>query len=189
MPFLRMLSALCIPTIVGACGAVAPRGIVEAARLDPLNTAPEEMGIAVAVPDTIVLNDGDAIVRLAFSVGGDTVVDARVPHSVERASDTLPDTAFSDDTVYAAFLTPQNAATLAAAQADIRTLLATGTTGEGTLSIAVIGGCRTGEPLETLYVSTWLRASQSASYVPLTRRRDVLGKLGGADMVMPPCGR
>ncbi|ABG32002.1 hypothetical protein CEP88_02120 [Roseobacter denitrificans] len=187
MPLARSIAALFILAITSACAAVTPRGVMEAARLDPLNTPPQELGLALSVPDTIVLKDGDAMVRLALSVAGEALVDARVPLSVQRAPEAILVSASQGEVIYAASLTPQNAAILAAAQAETRALRAAGTQGEGIFSIAVVGGCRTGDPLEALPVSTWLRTNPSASFVPLTRRMDVLDGLEGGGVMVPPC--
>jgi hypothetical protein len=143
--------------------------------------------LAVSVPDKVVLNDGDAIIRLAFATDGKALVDARVPLSVEQAPAALQGEAVLGETVYAAFLSPENAETFAAAQAEIRALRAAGTMGEGLFSITVVGGCRRGLPLETLYVSTWLRPTPSAPFVPLTRRVDVLDDLHAVGISLRSC--
>lgn len=187
MLFVRTAISMCILVCVVACGTLAPQGVVNAARLDPLNTPPEDLGLAVGVPDAIVLKDGDAMIRLAFSAGGAPLVDTRVPLSVAPAPAELQNRAAAGEQIYAASLAPQNATALAAAQADIRTFRSSGTEGEGTLSIAVVGGCRRGPPLEALPVTTWLRTDPSAPFVPLTRRMDVLDELRAAGATLRPC--
>ncbi len=168
--------------------ACSPLGLVDMARLDPLNTPPAALGLALGVPNAVALRDGDAVLRLAFARDGEMLVDTRVPLSVRRG---LPDAqvpSLPGEVLYAVTLAPAEAATVAAAQAEIRALRAAGTEGEGTLSITVVGGCRTGAALDALPVTTWLRTDPSVPYAPLTRRADALDAMRAAGVDVPPCG-
>ena len=77
----RTIASLKALALAAAC---SPLGLSDAARLDPLNTPPSALGLAVGVPDAIMLRDGDAVLRIAYAAGGETLVDASVPLSVRR---------------------------------------------------------------------------------------------------------
>lgn len=171
---------------VAAC---SPSGLMDTARLDPLNTPPSALGLAVGVPNAIELRDRDAVLRIAFAAGGQTLVDTAVPLSVRPGVADTRVPFLPGETVYAVSLAPAEAATIAAAQAEIRALRADGVEGEGTFSIAIVGGCRTGATLDALPVTTWLRTDPSIPYAPLTPRTDVLDQLRVAGVTVPPCGR
>jgi hypothetical protein len=173
--------------LVGACGAILPPGLMAASRLDPLTTPPAAIGLAVGVPDTVVLADGDATLRIALAADGEMLVDTIVPLAIRRDAAGMPTPALPGEIVYAASLAPAEAATFAAAQAEIRRLRAGGTEGEGSFSITVVGGCRTGAPLDALPVTTWLRTDPTVPFTPLTRKTDVLAKLRQTGATLPRC--
>ena len=181
----RTIASLGALALAAAC---SPLGLADAARLDPLNTPPSSLGLAVGVPDRVELRDGDAVLRIAYAAGGETLVDASVPLSVRKGLPGARVPALPGEVIYAVSLAPAEAARVAAAQAEIRALRAAGTEGEGTFSIAVAGGCRTTNALDALPVTTWLRTDPSVPYAPLTRRADALGALRAAGVTVPPCG-
>lgn len=49
-----------------ACSSVTPRGLIAASRLDPLNSDAAKLAVAVGVPNTVRLVDGDAEFALSF---------------------------------------------------------------------------------------------------------------------------
>ncbi|MCV3272881.1 hypothetical protein [Roseobacter sinensis] len=181
--------------ILSACSSVTPAGLMAASRLDPLNTSPTEIVVAVGVPDSLRLADGDAQLYIGFkggSAASTVLVEETAPLQVSRAPDGAIKPNGPDEAIYLARLAPEDAARIAAAQAEIKALRGRGIDGQGTLSIAVTGGCRVGAPLAALPVSTWLQTSPEDGFVRLTRQRDVFramdeGNRAALEAELTPC--
>jgi hypothetical protein len=186
-----LAAALALATF-GACAGVMPGGLALAGRLDPLTTAPGAISAAVGVPRGLRLADGDAAVRIAlYGDGPDApaLVDETVPLEIRRDPPDAPAPHDADEIVYVGTFSEAGAARLAAAQARIRALRASGVAGRGALSIAVTGGCLEGPAPDALRVSTWLRTDPRAAFVRVTRRVDMARALGGADAtLLRSCG-
>lgn len=172
---------------LAACTSISPAGLIAASRLDPLNTPPERIGVAVSVPSTVGLRDGDAALRIAFAEGEETLVDTSVPLAIMEGGPEAPAAEMSSENVYVATIQPEEAEAFAAAQDAIKRLRAAGVEGKGSLSISVAAACRRGAPLQSLPVATWLRTEPTGPFVPLTRRRDVLDDMGALASTLPPC--
>ncbi|WP_299963838.1 hypothetical protein [uncultured Roseobacter sp.] len=174
---------------------MTPASLIAARGLDPLNTPPDSIALAVAVPETVQLADGDAILRLALATepeGDSFAVDETVPLRLSSSDDDLPE-AQTGQTIYLARLGPEEAERIAEAQAQITALRAAGPTGQGSLTVAVTGGCLLGPVPASLPVSTWLQTDPGAGFVQLTRQRDMFRVLDPADAAalragLLPCG-
>jgi hypothetical protein len=170
-----------------ACGSVTPAGLVAASHLDPVNTPPSQIAVAVGVPETLRLADGDAEFSIAFRSGsGASTIRLQevVPLRLSEAGTEGPRPNAPDETVYIARFAPEDAARIAAVQQDIRELRATGRDGDGSLSIAVVGGCFVDTPPAAIAVSTWLRTDASDGFVQLTRRQNIAQVVGARDAAM-----
>ncbi|MEM8854766.1 MAG: hypothetical protein AAGD34_13775 [Pseudomonadota bacterium] len=199
MPGSLLLKALvglaCALTLSG-CLSVNPAGLIAASRLDPLNTAPSDIDVAVGVQDNVRLTDGDAEFRIAFRSDGATsafLVDETVPLQLRPITNGTPEPNADDEIVYSARFADEDAARIAAAQAQIRALRARGIDGKGTLGVSVVGGCLVGATLNSLRVSTWLQTNPQDGYVSLTRGQDMLRAVGESDAAalraqLVPCG-
>jgi len=180
---------------VAACASITPAGLIAASRLDPLGANPQNIEIAVGVPETIKLESGDAIMRITFRAKVDVsraLVEEEVPLQLSKADTEIVSANAPDEIVYVANLEPDDAARFATAQANIRAAREIGIEGTGSLAILIVGGCHTGEAINTLLVSTWLRTSPSDDFVPLTRRTDALSILDRASIArlrenLKPC--
>jgi len=169
--------------LLSACGSVTPAGLMAAARLDPLETPPAALAVAVSVPQGVRLQDGDAVLRLAFQPEDPAQAEAvgiEVPLSV-RADPSAPEATVSDDLVYVLQLNARDAARMADAQRQIIALRAAEVAGQGSLGIEVTGGCLISTMPDTFPVATWLRPKPAGDWVPLTRRRDLLNVLPAAE--------
>lgn len=62
------LVGVCLATLAG-CSTLSPAGMIAASRLDPQGTPPDQIALAVGVPETIRLASGDARLRLSFAGG------------------------------------------------------------------------------------------------------------------------
>ncbi|MEL7184128.1 MAG: hypothetical protein AAFY65_06215 [Pseudomonadota bacterium] len=175
--------ALIAASLVTGCGSVTPAGLVAAMRLDPLATPPGDITVAVSVPNTVRLTDGDAQFRLAFTPDDPTragSVDTTVPLTlIENATDapTPPD----GDAVYVWGFAPRDAARVAKAQAQITAARSNGLAGDGSVGVSIEGGCTTVPLGDTLPVSTWLKTGPDTGFVQLTRRTDLLTALPAAE--------
>ena len=185
-PF-RALATLVVATTAAACSTLNPAGLVAASRLDPLNTPPSEISVAVGVPETLRLADGDAEFRIAFrggSAASTIMLDEVAPLRLSAVGSEGPRPSASDETVYIARIAPEDAGRIAAVQQEIRDLRAAGTDGDGSLTVKVVGGCFVGAPPEEIAISTWLQTDPSDGFVQLTRRQDVTRALGARDAAM-----
>jgi hypothetical protein len=183
----RTLATLAIVATASACSSMNPAGLVAASRLDPLNTPPSEIAIAVGVPETLRLADGDAEFRIAFRGGtaaSTIMLEEVAPLTISAAGTDGPPPNALGETVYIARIAPEDAARIAAVQQEIRDLRAAGTEGDGSLTVRVVGGCFVGAPPGTIAVSTWLRTDPSDGFVQLTRRQDVTRAVGARDAAM-----
>lgn len=185
-PF-RALATLAVATTAAACSTLNPAGLVAASRLDPLNTPPSEISVAVGVPETLRLADGDAEFRIAFrggSAASTIMLEEVAPLRLSAVGSDGPRPSASDEIVYIARIAPEDAGRIAAVQQEIRDLRAAGTDGDGSLTVRVVGGCFVGGPPEALAISTWLRTDPSDGFVQLTRRQDVTRAIGARDAAM-----
>ncbi|WMS45314.1 hypothetical protein RDV64_23555 (plasmid) [Acuticoccus sp. MNP-M23] len=184
MPTFRSLCPALLGILaMAACTSITPGGLVAASRLDPLNTPPGEIGVALSVPDAVRLTSADATLRIAFredGAGSTTLVEETVPLMLTRDDAGLVSGAQAGETVYIAGLSPDDADRFAQAQADIRDARARGIAGSGSLSVSITGGCFVGARPETLPTRSWLRTSPSGGFVPLTRRVDAARVVGPA---------
>lgn len=161
---------------LAACTSITPAGLIAASQLDPVNSDARNIAVAVGVPETLRLTDGDAEFHISY-VTQETTISETVPLRLEPRSGAelrLPDT---DQTLYVARFSPLDADKISAAQARIKALKEAGQNGKGTLSVAVTGGCITEAPIDAVPVSTWLQTDPANGFVRLTRERDVLQTL------------
>ncbi|MFO6463863.1 hypothetical protein ACK8OR_05695 [Jannaschia sp. KMU-145] len=172
-----ILPLLFLTTLAG-CDAITPAGLMAAARLDPLTTAPEHVALAVTVPDTVRLRSGDAVLSLAFRAEGADMpaVSETVPLMIAPATTASPGTRR-----YVARIAPADAPRLVAAQTAIRALRASGTMGAGSLGVSVERGCTTAPLGRSLPISTAIRTDPEAPFVPLTRSVDAFDRLSPAE--------
>ncbi len=169
---------------LAGCSSISPAGMIAASRLDPLETPPSDLAVAVSVPRQMRLRDGDATMYLAFEPEDSSIspVAATAPLSVTTNGDGPPSPR-PEMLTYTFSFGPEAAAQLAATQTQIKNLRAQGVEGKGTLSIGVEGGCLTGDLDDHLLVATWLRTSPNADFVQMTRETDLLDVLSDEDRV------
>ena len=182
------LSVLAFSAVfLSACGSLSSRGLVAASQLDPVTTPPADVALAITVPQTLQLADGDAVLRISYGDAARTIVDTEVPLTIAPATASVGIRAQLGDTLYVARVAEGDAEIFAAAQEEIRALRPTVQDGRGTLAIMVTGGCRTGPPLNALPVSTWFQTHPAAEFVPLTRQMDLSDELKKRGVTIPEC--
>ncbi|MEL7213498.1 MAG: hypothetical protein AAGK92_12605 [Pseudomonadota bacterium] len=188
-----MIFAGAAALMLSACASVNPAGLLAARSLDPLNTPPSQISVAVGVPNTVRLADGDAVLSIAFREEGVLVVDQSVPLQLRAAGGGRPAPYAEDEVVYLAQFSERDAARFASAQAQIKALKDQGRGGTGSLSASLAGGCLLVPGLEALPFSTWLRTDPDGAFVPLTKRVDLFEVLDDREAEdlkaqLGPCG-
>ncbi|MGJ8624116.1 MAG: hypothetical protein ACSHW1_15260 [Yoonia sp.] len=179
-----IFSAFLVAVLLTACGSVTPGGLIAASRLDPLETSPSDIIVAVSVPEALRLRDGDAVFRLGFIPEDQSVaepIDAVVPLTILDGI-TKPRSAQSGEAIFILGFSAQDAAEIAAVQEQIKTIRAQGVDGSGSLGITIESGCYTSELGDSLEVSTWLRTAPADNFVLLNRSVNLFD-------VLPPEGR
>ncbi len=171
----RSFPALLLVTAVVGCSTFSPAGLIAASRLDPLQTSPADISVAVSVPEDFAIQNGDAALFLGFvpeEADKWDPVAVTVPLSVdgEMQGPRQPE---QGEAIFVLNFAQSDASALAAAQHQIRALRAAGVEGKGTLSVSVEGGCWKTDPAETLPIATWLRTRPAGDFVALTRRTDL----------------
>ncbi len=176
-----MFKPLCLyglaSLILAGCSAISPSGLVAAARLDPLETNPNDISIAVGVPEVLHLANGDAQLFFGFAPDGTNTpspVGTTVPLTV--STETGPLTPIAGQAIYVFGFATSEAAQLSAVQDRMKALKEQGVMGTGTLSVAITGGCLTGT-LDDLPVATWIQTSPDSGFAQLTRPTDFLDTL------------
>ncbi|MBB5515155.1 hypothetical protein FHS89_001165 [Rubricella aquisinus] len=168
---------------VGAMLALVSCVGVGAHGLDPVNAPLDQISVAIGVPDTVRLADGDATLTLALGSkdrNAAPLVQETVPLSLRRASIGGPRPTADDEIVYIARIPATEAARFTAAQAAIRDLRADARGGAGVVRVVLEGGCLIGEPPAGFPVSTWMQTGDGSEFVLLTRREDAYSALGRA---------
>lgn len=172
---LKATISLCLmAAVLAGCSSLTPAGMIAAMRLDPLETPPGNLTVALGVPDALIMQDGDAQFRLAFQPEDPTAavpVDTTVPLTLLDDANG-PRAAAAGEAIYVFGFSPQDAALVSAAQKQILALKEQQIDGDGKMNITIVGGCLTRDLGGSLPVSTWLRSDPQASFAPLIRRVD-----------------
>ena len=187
-----LLSSL-ISLLLTGCSVVSPSGLIAAAQLDPLETDPRDISIAVGVPEALRLADGDAQLFLGFAPDGTNTpppVGTTVPLMVSTETESL--TPIAGQAIYVFGFGASEAAQLSVVQDRIRALKEQDVTGTGTLNVGITGGCLTGTLTDGLPVATWIQTSSDGAFASLTRPTDFLGTLPQQERVhlmerLQPC--
>lgn len=180
---------------LSACSGVSPAGMIAARNLDPLGTDPASIAVAVGVPRSVQLRDGDAEFKMSFQgTGSDVGVQREQAVMLELvpadADQIQPNDA--DEHVFLARIPDAETGSIAMLQNDIKQLRASGVQGQGSLAISVAGGCYTGDAPTDLTVSTWIQTGPRQRFVPLTRSQSLARNTDAATVVavldrLSPC--
>ncbi|MEQ9258345.1 MAG: hypothetical protein RIG84_04535 [Roseovarius sp.] len=183
----QLAAVLSLASLLSACSALDPAGLIAASRLDPLATPPSEIAVAVGVPEGLRLEDGDAEFRLAFRGGSAAQVvqlEERADLEIRRAQGEGPAPNTPGEAIYIAQIAPEDVPRIAALQREIRALREGGTEGEGTLAVSVVGGCYTTATPPPITVSTWLQTNPADGFVALTRQQDIARAIGAEEAAL-----
>ena len=174
-----------------SCASLTPAAALRLAGFDPLEADPAAIAVAVRTSDRLRLRNGDVTMRVGFeskdkSLEFDEHFELQI---VGGDVGTPPGGALSSgEHVQIAQVAVADRARLAATQAKAR---AARGKGNGSLEVAVNGGCRTGEiDPASLSFSTYMRTAVEGEFFQLTRDMS-LARAFGADAIagIPPCGQ
>ena len=176
--------------MLSACMATSPRALYELSTFDPFRADPDHVAIAVKTSRNLLLQRGDLELRIAFAAEDEThAFDETFVLAVTDGSTgvTLNQKIKPEDHVLTATIAPEDKARFETTQR--RALGADSKDGEGTLSVTVKGGCRTGSlDAETLFVRSYMRTKAGGSFFPLTGEIELKELLGGKSPAgIPPC--
>ncbi|MEN0001337.1 MAG: hypothetical protein AAF940_10665 [Pseudomonadota bacterium] len=177
----QLVTLSCLIATLWGCSTLNPAGLVAASRLDPLNTAPSQIAVAVGVPSALRLDDGDAEIRMAFRGGTDAApvfLEEAAPLQLSQSTGNGPVPNAAGERVYIARIAEEDADAIAQLQSEIRAYRASGRRGQGSLTIGLVGGCYEEALPGAIKVSTWLQTDPDNRFVPLTNRSDVARSLG-----------
>jgi len=169
--------------ILAGCAGVSPAGLIAASRLDPLESPPGNISVAVSVPDAVQLKKGDADLSLAF-VPDDPERAASISKSVPLSISSRvagPRDPKEGEAIFVLGFSEEDAVGLTAIQDQIKSLRSKGVEGSGSLSVAITGGCVTRELDDGLPVTIWLRTDPGAKFVLLTRSADLFKETSSED--------
>lgn len=164
--------------LLSSCASLNPAGLIAAARLDPLDTHPSNINVALAVPDSVQLRDGDAYFSMSFvpDDDADNPLGDNIPLAV-KPSQNGPRAPLEGETIYVLGFAPQDIAKVTEMQTQVRQLRAQGVKGRGEISVGVNGGCLTNPDLKALTVTIWLRTDPDSSFVTLVRQTDLFSHI------------
>ncbi len=181
--------AAAIGLSLGGCASLAPSAVANLSSFDPLSADPSSIAVAVRTTDRLQLRTGDVGLRLAFD-STDTTLAFDEKFELEIvAGDTnsLPGRTLSEgEHVQLAMVAADDRSRLAETQA--KACAARGK-GNGSLELAVSGGCRTGviEPAKLTF-QAYMRTENGGDFFPLTRDTSLAGVLGlEAVAALPLC--
>ena len=161
-----------------ACAEVSPRGLIAASRLDPLQTKPSDISVAISVPAGTLLKNGDAMLNFEYIPEDENLSAIRENVALTiRTEGQLPKTPEISEEIYVFEITAANGAQLSTAQTQISNLKKSGKDGQGSLSVTVTPTCIAHGVEHELIASAWLRTSPDGAFIPLFRSVNLWGKL------------
>lgn len=184
--------ALAAAVSVAACGTVPITSIPQLSRIDGNTTDFSALRVAVRLPDAIRPRPSGVALQAKVKIAGSPDVEEQfiLVESEDPADKDGLDPSGNGFTTYAFRLSDADMARFEALRLGIRKAAAERRKGQLSLGIAVEEFCRAATPPPgPLLATTWLRTSETRSYVVVTRDVDLLGEkaLKGAFASLDPC--
>lgn len=178
---------------LSACASMSPTTLTKLAKLDVLTIRPGNLSVAAVMPVPLRLRTGDIVLRFALDApppyGPVDETMRLVVASAEEAPGIGSRSGF--ERVQVAHIAPADLARLEAAQTRAAAHRKSGSRGgKGSLSVAIVGGCRDGELTQSpLIAAIYLRTSPSEKYFPLVASLDIRKTVGDDATLakLPPC--
>lgn len=159
--------------------------LVQLSQLDPLESDPSNMRLAVRAPSVLKFRDGDVKLAMGFDGGSaetrfSDVFAADIDNGV-IATPGIDRSSLDGQTFAVASLTPEAAARMMAMQKRIKALRAAGIQGKGSLTVSATA-CKTVDDLpKPLPITAWLQPSPDKNFLMLLRQMDLGQMLEEAD--------
>ena len=195
-PTLRRVRFCITGAFAGAClavlsGCMSIATMVAAAQLDPLETNPSDIRLAIIAPPHLRIADGDIALIMGFDGGEpDLKFEERYLADIARNRSGASGISTGDlakGALSLLSLRDEDAASMRSLQARIKAIRATGIRGRGYIGFSAMG-CSTqpvgGRPLP---ISVYFQPKPEADFTPLTRDADLIAMLRKTDDVLPRC--
>lgn len=132
---------------------------------------PVDFGFAVEVPESFALAKGDAVVSVRYVTDGAELAES-FALDIRPYGGAFPK-ARPTNQVFLGRLSPVDQARMARLQNAIAASQTSGAEGDGTVEIAIAGGCHTGARPEVLPMNSWMQIDPAEGYISISRSRDV----------------
>jgi hypothetical protein len=177
---------------LSGCATLPPATLGHLATFDPLTADASQLSVAILLPDTFLLRDGDIVMNLKMVAQAQAMqVDQSFPLQIDTeaaAASTLP-VPQAGQRLEVARVTPSDLGRLAKLQQlALSTKLNQDKKGSGAISVGLQGGCRTQDlGSEPLIAAIYLKTDDSG-YYPLVRKLDMRQSFGNAVLAkIAPC--
>jgi hypothetical protein len=177
---------------LASCASMAPTTALQLAQLDPLRADPSGISVAILLPDSLLLRDGDIVMTIEQQ---DKALASHITQSFKlKVSDMGTGEieglrAKNGQRLELARVFAADAERLRTLQAMAREQKAAGAAGKGSFTVGIQGGCRT-RPLDerALLASIYIKTDRASKYLPLLEGSD-LRKQFGAEVIgqVPAC--
>ncbi|MEM7359651.1 MAG: hypothetical protein AAF431_11185 [Pseudomonadota bacterium] len=178
-----ILILLAISTLT-ACAGIPITSIWKLRNLNPLDTDPAEISIAVVTHQGVQLQDGSTSLSLGFSseVTEHNFTDEYVA-SIRRNADPAEVQADvnEDEAVTVFFLNPKAAEAMRTSQNRIRAIRDQQIEGSGSLSVSVHSGCSIGPKPDQLTADIYVKFNSRDGYILLNQNLDLFAMAARAD--------
>ncbi|MEL6922097.1 MAG: hypothetical protein AAFO77_13990, partial [Pseudomonadota bacterium] len=192
----KAVLAVTSPLFLAACLSTPPSSLMKLSRLSPLEANPANIRLAVETPSALLVRDGDVRLRITYEAS-----DARrsfveeyaaMIAAVDRPARGIRPSAGGETRTFIAALTPEDARSMAAAQARVRALRANGDTGKGSITVNALGCALQPFAAGPVRVSTWMQTAPDDDFFVVSRNVDLrkAARQAGRDAdLFAPCNR
>ena len=168
---------------LSACASVNPVGLARLAAMDPLSADPQQISVAVRLPQALKLRTGDLVMVLKTNgVEGPGAIDETFSLAVSDAAAgdagvIAPETG---ERLQTARVAPQDVERLRATQAKARALKAEGgAKGKGSLTVSAKGGCKMAELGDAdLMMNLYMQTEANGEWFPVVSALNLRRALG-----------
>lgn len=162
------------------CVSLSPIGAAHLAATDPLAVDPAAISVAIELPSTLHIRDGDATLQMKIGGRLDETFVLHVEGTIGGVAPT------GGRHVLAAGIAQRDWTRFARAQAEARNARERDGKGRGSLTVSITGACRTGD-VDDGPVPTAISIRTAERYVPLARI-DLAATIGTAKLKqLPTC--
>lgn len=181
--------------IVGlsSCASMSPAGLAKLSGIDPLSADPQQISVAVRLPESLMLKTGDLmmVVKTEGAVGPDAIDETFFLAVGETAAAGTGLEAPKDgERLQSARVAAQDFGRLRTIQTRARSLnAANGAKGKGSLTVSAKGGCKASDPgNEPLKLTIYMQTETGGDWFTVVNPLDLRNALGEAVLAkIPAC--